>query len=137
MLVSPPVAGSGVLDKLRAPRSCPRSARHGVAFFGVQGHGWAVGVTENHLRGSGCDEVATHLTQVVQLLARGEALAELAPHLAGATLHALPKGEDDFRPIAVSETLRRLVSKCLPCCQARGTPSLVAAAAGRCIFHGV
>ena len=43
------------------------------------------------LRADHCDEVAAHLTQVVQLLARGEAPAELAPNLAAATLHALPK----------------------------------------------
>ncbi|CAK9005797.1 unnamed protein product, partial [Durusdinium trenchii] len=42
------------------------------------------------------DEVAAHLTRVAQLLARGEAPLELAQHLAGATLHALPKGADDI-----------------------------------------
>ena len=62
------------------------------------------------------DEVLVHLTGVVQLLVRGDAPADLAQHLAGATLHALPKGQDDVRPIAVGETLRRLASMCL--CQA-------------------
>lgn len=62
------------------------------------------------------DEVLVHLAGVVQLLVRGDAPADLAQHLAGATLHALPKGQDDVRPIAVGETLRRLASKCL--CQA-------------------
>ena len=75
------------------------------------------GLRGDHLRealaGAHCDEVGTHLTEVVQLLARGEGPSELAPHLASATLHALPKGADDLRPIAVGETLRRLVSKCL------------------------
>ena len=56
------------------------------------------------------DEVLVHLTGVVQLLVRGDAPADLAQHLAGATLHALPKGQDDVRPIAVGETLRRLAS---------------------------
>ena len=37
----------------------------------------------------------------------------MAPFVAGATLHALPKGDADVRPIAVGETLRRLSSKCL------------------------
>ena len=60
------------------------------------------------------DEVLVHLAAVVQLV--GDAPADLAQHLAGATLHALPKGQDDVRPIAVGETLRRLASKCL--CQA-------------------
>ena len=38
---------------------------------------------------------------------------ELAQHLAGATLHAWPKGATDAQRIAVGETLRRLVAKCL------------------------
>ena len=45
-----------------------------------------------------------------------EAPATLAPHLAGATLHALPKKQGGVRPIAVGEVLRRLVGKLL--CQA-------------------
>ena len=53
------------------------------------------------------------LTEVIRLLLRGEAPLELAPHLAGATLHALPKGAGDLRPIAVGETWRRLAGKCL------------------------
>ena len=46
-------------------------------------------------------------------LVRGEAPWELAPHLAGATLHALPKNAGDVRTIAVGEVWRRLASKCL------------------------
>ena len=37
----------------------------------------------------------------------------MAAHLAGGALLALPKGDGDVRPIAVGETLRRLVGKCL------------------------
>lgn len=59
------------------------------------------------------DEVLEQLAAVVRLLVRGDAPSELASHLAGATLHASPKGDDDVRPIAVGETLRRLASKCL------------------------
>ena len=59
------------------------------------------------------DEVTAHLTEVIRILVRGEAPLELAPHLAGATLHAMPKGGDDVRPIAVGETWRRLAGKCL------------------------
>ena len=55
-------------------------------------------------------------TSLLRLLAAGAAPPELAPHLGGATLHAIPKGDDDVRPIAVGECLRRLVGKCL--CQA-------------------
>lgn len=59
------------------------------------------------------DEVVAHLTAVCQLLARGEAPASLAPQLAGASLHALPKPSGGVRPIAVGESLRRLVGKLL------------------------
>lgn len=59
------------------------------------------------------DEVVAHLTAVCQLLARGEAPASLAPQLVGASLHALPKPSGGVRPIAVGESLRRLVGKLL------------------------
>jgi len=59
------------------------------------------------------DEVATHLTEVVRILLTGTAPAEVMPHLAGATLHALPKDSGDLRAIAVGEVLRRLTAKCL------------------------
>ena len=42
-----------------------------------------------------CDEVAAHLADVVRLFASGAAPPELAPHLAGAALLAIPKGADD------------------------------------------
>ena len=52
------------------------------------------------LRTPHADEVVLHVGSLCQLLARGEAPAALAPHLAGATLHALPKKQ------AVGELLR-------------------------------
>ena len=83
------------------------------------------GLRDDHLRealGSAHgDEVAAHLAEVVQLLVRGDAPLEIAPHMAGAALHALPKPGGDVRPIAVGETLRRLASKCL--CQAVREPA--------------
>ena len=48
-----------------------------------------------------------------QLLANREAPVAVAPHLAGARLHVLPKKSGGVRPIAVGKTLRRLVSKVL------------------------
>ena len=53
------------------------------------------------------------LTSVVQLLSRGEAPDLVAPHLAGASLAAVPKPKGGIRPIAVGEILRRLRGKCL------------------------
>ncbi|CAE7275446.1 unnamed protein product [Symbiodinium sp. KB8] len=74
------------------------------------------GLRGDHLRealqsNAHSDEVATHLTEVVRILLTGTAPAEVMPHLAGATLHALPKDSGDLRPIAVGEVLRRLTAK--------------------------
>ena len=59
------------------------------------------------------DEVLTHLTSVVGLLARGRGPPALAAFLAGAALHALPRKDGSIRPIVVGECLRRLVAKVL------------------------
>ena len=53
----------------------------------------------------------TTLTSFVNHLLAGKAPDEVQPFFAGARLCALEKGEDDVRPIAAGETLRRLVSK--------------------------
>ena len=50
---------------------------------------------------------------MVRLLVNGEAPREVAPFLAGANLTALPKKDMTVRPVAVGETWRRLVAKCL------------------------
>ena len=51
---------------------------------------------------------------VINKLASGRALPEIAEYLAGATVIALKKPwGNDIRPIAVGEVLRRLTSKCL------------------------
>ena len=69
------------------------------------------GLRADHLREA---LLTAHGDEVVlRLLARGEAPASLAPHLAGGTLHALPKPAGGVRPIAVGEVLRRLVGKLL------------------------
>ena len=49
-------------------------------------------------------------------MAAGLAPRELAPFIAGAPLMALLKQGGGLRPIAIGETIRRLVSKC--CCEA-------------------
>lgn len=54
------------------------------------------------------------ITAVVNILAQGKGPATIAPWIAGAPLTALNKPEGGgVRPIAVGETLRRLVSGCL------------------------
>ena len=53
------------------------------------------------------------LTSTVNLLASGEATRDIAPFMAGGGLTPLRKPDDGVRPIAVGESLRRLVGKCL------------------------
>ena len=56
--------------------------------------------------------IATQLRHVVNILLRGAAPGQLSPFIAGASLTALKKPNDDIRPIASGEILRRLTSKC-------------------------
>ena len=102
----PAVPELGVEDVVHAIRSFSRGSAAGPT--GLRGDHLCEALGSAH-----GDEMAVHLADVVMLLVRGHALLEVAPHLAGATLHALPKGADDVRPIAVGETLRRLTAKCL------------------------
>ena len=59
------------------------------------------------------DEVLERCCALLNVLAKGEAPSGLAPFLAGATLTALPKKDDDIRPVAVGEVWRRLTAKYL------------------------
>jgi hypothetical protein len=62
------------------------------------------------------DDALTSLTKLANHLVAGRAPLELAPFIAGAPLMALAKAGGGLRPIAIGETIRRLVSKC--CCEA-------------------
>jgi hypothetical protein len=53
------------------------------------------------------------LTSICNLLAAGKAPHSIVPLFFGANLFAARKKDGGFRPIAVGETIRRLVSKCL------------------------
>jgi len=70
----------------------------------------------------GCPNKATGeaalsaLTALTNHMVAGLAPRELAPFIAGAPLMALNKQGGGLRPIAIGETIRRLVSKC--CCEA-------------------
>ena len=92
-----------VEDVIQAIRSFSRGSAAGPT--GLRGDHLREALASPH-----GDEMAVQLADVVKLLIRGEAIA---PHLAGASLHALPKGVDDVRPIALGEVLRRLTAKCL------------------------
>ena len=62
------------------------------------------------------DAALTSLTALTNHMVAGLAPRELSPFIAGAPLMALVKQGGGLRPIAIGETIRRLVSKC--CCEA-------------------
>ena len=64
------------------------------------------------IRSTHGDEATEQLAAICNLLAKGEAPALLAHHLAGASLMGMEKPGGGIRPIAVGEVLRRLVAKC-------------------------
>ena len=54
------------------------------------------------------------VTKLVNIVAAGKLTRDIAPFFCGAQLHALHKKDaNSLRPIAVGETFRRLVAKCL------------------------
>jgi hypothetical protein len=53
------------------------------------------------------------LAALVNLLASGGVPEEVAPYLGGANMFAAKKKDGGYRPIAVGNTIRRLVSKCI------------------------
>ena len=56
-------------------------------------------------------DILPALTHVINAIRAANVPDEVTPFLAGARLMALPKGDNDVRPIAVGETLRRLAAK--------------------------
>jgi len=65
------------------------------------------------IRSSHGDEALEHLAEMCNLLAQGRAPTAAAPHIASAGLMALRKNDGGLHPIAVGESIRRLVAKCL------------------------
>ena len=57
--------------------------------------------------------VLAAITRFVNVLAAGNMPSVVAPYLCGANLFAILKKDGGFRPVAVGETWRRLVCKCL------------------------
>ena len=58
-------------------------------------------------------QLLSSLTRCTNLLAAGQILTTISPHLCGASLLACRKRSGSHHPIAVGEVLRRLISKCL------------------------
>ena len=59
------------------------------------------------------ERLLDEITSLVNILASGEVCPSLATRICAAYLHPLLKKDGGIRPVAVGETFRRLVSKCL------------------------
>ena len=96
-------------------RSCISSFPSGSA-------GGCMGLRPQHLKeitdrtpvSADARQALSQLTRVVNLLVAGQAHQNVMEAMASAPLYALAKKDGGIRPIAVGESIRRLVSKC--CC---------------------
>ena len=114
---TPPTAGSSWTAILPKDfnvgailRSFPKTTACGPSGLRIQ---HLIDAAEIHLQVPICSS----LRDIINLLASGEVPVVVSKHLAGGSLTALLKSEEDLpldiRPIAVGEALRRLVGKCV------------------------
>lgn len=107
----------GPASRALAPTTDPKQVETCIRSFHRFSGAGPSGLKPVHLKesleGKLWDEIIEHATALVGLLFRGEAPVSLAPFPAGAALTALPKKNDDIRPVAVGDTWRRLTAKCL------------------------
>ena len=97
---------------------------HCISTFPSGSAGGCMGLRPQHLKevtshtpvSAHAREALSQLIRVANLLVAGEAPPDMMAAMASAPLYALAKKDGGVRPIAVGETLRRLVSKC--CCHA-------------------
>lgn len=91
-----------------------------VQSFPTASAGGCIGLKPQHLKEvtactaitHTCTYVVAQLTRVVNMLAAGAVAEAIMDVIAGAPLYALAKKAGGIRPVAVGETLRRIVSKC-------------------------
>ena len=100
-----------------APELVPDTVGKALRSFPAASAPGPSGLRAQHLR-KACSPGTTaglleQLAAVVSLLASGQACAQVAPILAGASLVAVPKPKGGVRPIAIGEILRGLTGKCL------------------------
>ncbi|MCP4985271.1 MAG: hypothetical protein GY928_04125, partial [Colwellia sp.] len=98
----------------------PRDVQRAVGAFHTASAPGASRLRPSHFKdalniptGDQGSRITTALAHICTLLALGQAPPAVAPWLAGAPLYPLRKANGGVRPIAVGETLRRIVSRVL------------------------
>ena len=113
----PDVSGLGAANVGPVLAVTADDIRASVASFNRHSGAGPSGLRPLHLKEAlgpaSADQVLDHLSNVINLLIRGQAHRDIAPWLCGALLMALPKKDGSARPIAVGEVLRRLAAKSL------------------------
>ena len=115
--IQPPPAAVQLSDLPPPPEIAVETVARALKSFPAGSAPGPSGLRPQHLL-EACPPGSEHgfldqLTAVVNLLARGGACRTAAPFVAGAKLVAIPKPQGGIRPIAIGESLRRLVGKCL------------------------
>ena len=109
--------GPAVHELPVAPELTPDMVAKALRSFPADTAPGPSGLRVQHLReatvAGEADLLLQHLASVVGLLAQGQACPAAAAAFAGASLIALPKPNGGVRSIAIGETLRRLIAKCL------------------------
>ena len=103
-----------------SPRTfSPTEVRKAVESFKRGAAAGPSGLRPEHLQtsikvspGNRGEKAATALTKIVNILAKGNLPARVAPYFCGAKLHAAKKKDNGVRPIAVGDLICRLVAKC-------------------------
>ena len=110
----PTTAHRDDIDKLRSvglgavPAIDPHVVRKALATFSSSPR---TSHLQEALRHSSSDQTPRLLSEVIQMMLRGEIPEDVRPWVCGVSLMALRKPNNSIRPAAVGETLRRLCSK--------------------------
>ena len=117
----PAAAHQGAMDELRdvgpgaVPVIDPDMVRKALSSFapisGAGPSGLRPSQLQEALRHSSGDQTLRLVSEVIQLMLRGEIPEDIRPWMCGASLMAPRKPNGSLRPVAVGESLRRLCSK--------------------------
>ena len=99
---SPPPGGLRSIPASAAPEADAEAVLNALSSFPRYSAGGPCCLRPNHLREAMCpgirDQLLDNLVSMVNILLRGQALESMRDHFVGASLVALPKGDETHRP---------------------------------------